>query len=475
MVRELIQRWSFGPVTLLGDESNATLPIPAKCLRCRMIKAPEALEATLDALWRIEGPRPRNLHTLPAFVRLNELCQRLYPNAGVSSGINYALTNALQALGMPSGLPPWRSDLALPIPEAARRLDAAFRRTRSKRIHLCPLDSADDGLPALTFGPNSIRHLSAAELRDTVDPSRLRRIHDSWVFDTERFSQFAWLIVEEDILLDSEPGARAMPFLYKSLRHDFGSIDPHPKSFPDAVEDALFALLLIPWEQYVDYCDLDWRAFRVPWVYTIEDDLFRRPTPPPSADTLSWQPDFVQDQDGEEIEIERPIRLPLNDQARLAVDRLNDLMWQDLLRFRGSPLFVPTVAHFIVRAFQGTGIDEFLAHMTAIEATFGLKIDYDSGKRPRVEGKNISATARVAARLSAASGSDTAAADFRRLFDIRSQFLHGRTMTSISGADRELARRLAREGAIGLMRAALARGQSADRETYLNELLAAGF
>jgi hypothetical protein len=106
----------------------------------------------------------------------------------------------------------------------------------------------------------------------------------------------------------------------------------------------------------------------------------------------------------------------------------NDQTWRDVLRFRESPLFVSTIAHFFVRAFRDDGVDEFLAHITAIEAAFGLRNDHNRRKRPPVAGKDVGATARVASRLAAAIGSDAASADFRRLFDLRSQFLHGGTM-----------------------------------------------
>jgi hypothetical protein len=55
-------------------------------------------------------------------------------------------------------------------------LHAAIERRQARRLHLCPLDNADD-LPELTFGPNRIARFAAAELEKLVDLPRLRRIN----------------------------------------------------------------------------------------------------------------------------------------------------------------------------------------------------------------------------------------------------------------------------------------------------------
>ena len=70
----------------------------------------------------------------------------------------------MDALGFPGRPPPVRRHLALPEATAAARLHAAFQRKRG------PLDNAGD-LPEVTFGPNRIARLSAAELEELVGRS----------------------------------------------------------------------------------------------------------------------------------------------------------------------------------------------------------------------------------------------------------------------------------------------------------------
>jgi hypothetical protein len=339
---------------------------------------PSELMEAVAALWRIPRPGPGNLLSDPRFIRLRDTCDSLYPRGGPKGPLDLALLSALRALGLPSRLAQANDHLTLPAEVAAARLDAAFRRMQVLRVHLCPLNLAGEDLPELKFGPNSIRKFTTAELEALVDPPRLKRFSETWTFDAKRFSEFCWLVVEETCPLDQEPGARALTFLDQTVEiADWGRIEPHQERFPTAVEDALFAILRAPWEDWVEMPEDDWRGFRVPWVYTLSDDIFVWPQAPRSPDTLTWRPDFCFDEDDNVVfETEQPERLNLNDAAAVeAPNLLNNEVWCELKRAQQSPLFETPIAHFLVRAFHSDGVDEFLAHITTIEAALGLESD----------------------------------------------------------------------------------------------------
>ena len=126
-----------------------------------------------------------------------------------------------------------------------------------------------------------------------------------------------------------------------------------------------------------------------------------------------------------------------------------------------------------MRAFLSEPLDEFLAHITTIEAALGLQSDYDRKTRPKIA-MRLGATACVAGRVSALLGAKTDGENYSRLFDIRSRFLHGREMDAIPGDERIAARRLARRVVNGLIEAALAEPSLRCREDYLNALLIRG-
>lgn len=248
-------------------------------------------------------------------------------------------------------------------------------------------------------------------------------------------------------------------------------IDPHLRRFPAAVESALFHLLLNPWETWSTVADLDWRGFRVPWFYTIDDDLFVHPKRPPSPDDLSLEPLIVEDAWGEEVELERPTTFPLEDAATTALQAMPASAWFELEAARATPLFETPVEHFLVRAFLTEGIDEFMAHITAIEAAFGLELDH---RRPKgTPHPKLSSTKRVAARHAAASREASAARDYQALFKLRSEFVHGRSgLNPIPSAQRVLARALARRAAVALV--GLAAQPARPREFVLADLLDQG-
>lgn len=429
--------------------------------------SPLDVQRAVELLWHAGKLAPHNLYKVPAFVALRRACQMQYPDTGPKQSLDFVLSQALYNLGFR-----WAADspsqYAVAATTAAKKIDSAFRQTRSRRIHLCPLDQADK-IPPRHFGPNSVRCFTAEELTELVDPFGVTRVWPEQRFDSERFSQFSWLVVEELVDLPGKPGARALPILFADLGKDYGSIQPHKPLYPQAVESAIFMLLTAPWEDITVHSDVEWRPFRAPWVYTLDDDLFAHNLAPPNPDSLSWEPEFDHDNDGETVERgERPQRLYLEDDADEKTRCLNDDAWQRLVLSEESPLLAGPVQHFFVRAFATEGIDEFLAHILVIEAALGLVTDHR--KQPKLP-RNPGATARVAARLSGLLETPEAGARYKELFDERSQFLHGRTMTSIPGASVLDARRLARRCVCALVAAVGGPTNPGTREAFLDGLL----
>ena len=341
------------------------------------------------------------------------------------------------------------------------------------RRHICPLDLADS-LPALQFGEARVAKFPAKDLETRFDAPRLARVFPSQSLESVRLAQFHWLVVEEKVELVQEPELRAVPGLDFDMLKDFGEIDPHLGRFPTAVENALFFLILAPWEAYSTMPQVDWRAFRVPWIYTLDEDLFVFPGRPPSADSLSLEPWYVEDADGKSIELERPTVLQLSNSAQAGVASLTDTAWKDLQAARKTPLFQTPIVHFFVRAFLSDGMDEVMAHMTALEAAVGLESDQRSSRRQRPDPHlGLPARERIANRIAAAVGNAQARQEYLSLFDIRSAYIHGRAgLKPVSTDDRVLARRLARQVIQALVR--LAKQTNRTREAELANLLDTG-
>lgn len=427
----------------------------------------------LERLARDSASDINHLQKTPEFLRFVELCQSKYPQIGSGSSVRFSLASALQRLGLACLVGGKGSELAAGAPEIADGLDKAIKSSAFDRLHLCPLDLATD-LPSLSFGSNRIHRFSASELEDLFDILHLRRSNRKWSVDVERLSQFSWLVVSERVQHDDVgPDGRTLPGLFINLDQDFGRIEPHKSGLPQAVEAALFAMLMIPWEEIAEYQDMEWRGFRVPWVYTVDADVFSRRVPPPSADSLSWEPAFHYDSYGDEHEYERPVVYPLNDASDEALSWLDDKAWDRIRSARQSELFNRPVAHFFVRGFQSEGVDEFLAHISTIEAAVGSTVDHDRNARRRIKGGNPGATRRVALRVAGLLNDAAAGAAFARVFGLRSDFLHGKPMADISGNDRRSARGIARRVVCALVTAA-SNNPTIIRDRFLGGLLEKG-
>lgn len=432
----------------------------------------DAMISAISDLWRLRPPGPDNILAYPAFERLREACRDGYPNAG-KKGPAFALSTALRALGLPCGLQKETLHLSLPVEEAAKDLDAALRATHAKRIHLVPLDLAAD-LPPIAFGSARLGRLTADELRTLVEETRLKRFYPRQDFDAARFSEFHWLVVEETVALAHEPEARAVPVLFMDLSRDLGQIEPHKGQFPGAVEEALFFLLLAPWESWSTMAEVDWRGFRVPWVYTVDSDIFVRPNTPPSPDTLSWEDRIYDDGYGGTYEEERPVELRLEDDVATELPIWDQSRWAIVEQAKQSVLFETPITHFLVRAFLAEGVDEFLAHITTIEAALGLRADYQKSFRVAPDRhKRLRATDKMRGRVAGLLGGRSYADQYEWLFDLRSAFLHGRAMTAISTKERVMARSLARQVVEALILTTQA-GPISSREDFLDGLLDKG-
>ncbi|MBB3358814.1 MULTISPECIES: hypothetical protein [unclassified Novosphingobium] len=164
----------------------------------------------------------------------------------------------------------------------------------------------------------------------------------------------------------------------------------------------------------------------------------------------------------------------MDGEAKAGLALFTDAAWRELEAARSTHLFETPIAHFLVRAFLADGMDEVMAHMTAIEAAMGLEMDHKKWMRPKPDKhKGRSATDRVAARIAALLNDPNSVRDYRHLFELRSTFVHGRAgIQKVSTAERVLARGLACGVARGLVGAAASPVRS--REEALAGLLDRG-
>jgi hypothetical protein len=437
----------------------------------------DRLTAAVAALPVDFTPSPNRDATCPEFEKLISVFSEVFPEKIADDlgsvdrhrdDVRWALANGLCYTGIPNGTGSMRSKNT--AAEVATVLENAAKCATTKTIHLCPLDLADD-IPPITFGPCAVRRFTGDEFDAAIQGPRLRRQFRSLRLECSAYSRFDWLVVEEEIACPDKVGKRSLPFLWFDLNKDFGSINPHSRRWPQIVERAVFTLLLLPQEGAMTYPSTNWRNFSIPWVYSVSGDPFQSPNYPKGHDTLTWEPDFYFDQySGEEVETEKPTSYPMEGDVAISMySTLSDQRWDTIAKAVTAASFNPLIMHFLVRAFVSEGIDEFVAHISAIEAALGLKSDHDQRSRPKISSKNPGATFRVAQRISKLLDSAQARDDYLKLFGIRSDFVHGHQVGEISSAERLMARRLARATSDAMVDAAIAT-TALSRDDYLASL-----
>lgn len=194
-----------------------------------------SLVAALQALWDIPPPGPQNLWSSREFAALKELLTKHYHNGKATFGLEISIGNALRSLGLPCSTPHLPASPRQELGKVAAALIQEFQRTTIRRRYLCPLDMADE-LPAFQFGNAKMDRFTAAELEVLFDAPRLGWCYPDVPLDTQRLSQFHWLVIEEDVSVRGESGNRQFPWLNLPLGKDLGEIVPHDGRFPAAVE-----------------------------------------------------------------------------------------------------------------------------------------------------------------------------------------------------------------------------------------------
>lgn len=422
----------------------------------------EAMEAILEPLWRIPHSQAGDLFQQVAFKWLERHCEATYPNFGTGLWRSFALRDALTAVGLPCVQPPGVS--AVNAITAARRFVDAMQAPKVTRRYLAPLHLADD-LPSLLFGNARVSRFTPDELREVMEFDQLVRQGHAPAPDIGLLSQLQWLVVEHTTPTPQGVAARGSRLFQGWGEADPGAIDPYEGRHPAPVMDALFALLLQPWEEWHGRVEYDWRAFTIPWVHVATGDIFERAHSVPPAADLAWEPNFVED---EEIG-EKPVvwRLELADTA--ALKAIGEDYWTKLEKARRSVLFETPVQHFMLRAFFSDGMDEIMAHMTAIEAALGLQVDFTKSGRKRPPPMHPSE--RLQRRVEALLDDPSAGQAYNDLSVTRGEFVHGRKIEGkVPSKTRNEARRLARRVANALLEKAQDIPDGKSREQFLTDL-----
>ncbi|HFE3442939.1 TPA: hypothetical protein ACF3I9_004405 [Klebsiella aerogenes] len=412
---------------------------------------PKGLVQALSPYWHRQPKTNIDLNDVVkerAFLDLKAYCVANYEKMDGGMFSSHPLATVLCLLGVPfvgKGQSAPNSLL-----DVATKLDEALTRTQTTRVHLCPLDCADHIEP-FQFGNAEIRRFSASELEQLLNVSQYQRLSYYKPSDLEALSRFTWLIVWEQAELALSVSHRNHDFLVKGLQRDYGEIAPYYQRYPKVFNTALFGLLLAPWEEWVTHVEVDWKAFHVKWVHTVESDLLTSPKFIPDADTLSWDYKYYED-DGKEHEVYAPYEYPSYCSKSELETIVNNQLMININTARVKGLINEAARHHFLKAFLSDGIDEFLAHIVVIDACLGEPRELKGKFNFTKQQNKMGFTKRLECRLAGLLGDAGLIDELDTLYDLRSTYVHGLNMHTISGSQKNRARVLARKTLLEITR-----------------------
>lgn len=434
--------------------------------------SPRTLFDALAPFWRMSSLSSfNNIMKDKHFSALKNYCIAHYSSVLDSMFIDIPLTRALCLAGAPcfAGGNPSTST----ITEVAAFLDTELTKTTATKIYLSPLDCAST-IASFRFGNAEIRTFTTDELYVILGQQQLERLSWHKKSDLNALAQFTWLMVKDTVAVDPDITRRNYNFLDQDFAHDYGAIKPYYHHYPDAFKHALFVLLLAPWEVWVGEHSVEWRAFLIRWVHTVEDDLLIHPEFIPDADSLTWEPRIYTGAHGETIETNEPLELPLFCQDDEPRKHVHDQLLENTKTAIQNGLINEAAKHHFLKAFLSDGVDEFLAHIVVIDACLGdpeeLKEELINVK---VKGKCLPPTAKLKYRLVGLLNDISVKKEIDNLYMLRSKYVHGRDMHIISSQEKKQARSLARRTLFNITEIASSHSDT-NKTQLLNTLLTKG-
>lgn len=238
---------------------------------------PDEFIEAFDRVWHLpSGMDINTILKLPEFLLLRNTADKLCYAKIKGNFFDPFLLRGLQKLGVPCLFPAGSPLAATDRSDTAAGCYEALMKHHTHHIYLCPLDCAGD-IPQIKTANASIRRFSRSELDELLNSLPQQRQLGYAHADTAGLSQFLWLVVSHDEALCAEFAERY--WFWNASKEIPGTVYPYKYHYPEAVEGAIFLLLLAIWEEWQLNEEYHWRPFDIPWVHTLSDDIFWQQPP----------------------------------------------------------------------------------------------------------------------------------------------------------------------------------------------------
>lgn len=339
------------------------------------------LQLQIEDLWRSSFASEDAAFKSAKFRLLEQTCVSLYggkPNTRLSSKLNetteWRHRQALERFFRYVGAPWYEAAYEKPD-DVGKRLHAAYTAGRIKVTYFVPLNElglhdkkGHTNIGSIRFDPCEIGLLSQDDLNERIPVEALDRFGASYRFPADELAGMYWLIVpdvEDAGCVWKRDGWSMLDMTWDEI----GRVPLYESTWPPAVEDALFVLLLYPWgETSIGYPE----SFRIPWVYTVTDDPFAQPSRGPDLAAVHFE---WWDDHGPELKVPARNRSYSVEAAKMEAElnkRWSGIQALNSRAGTGADALNPLTRHFFIKGFVEEGIDQLLANVFCLEATFLL-------------------------------------------------------------------------------------------------------
>lgn len=316
--------------------------------------------------------------------------------------------------------------------DLVNRYEKAFQRRHVQTTYLAPMEFVKFPKTELKFSGFEIRKFDRDEL-DAIVGNDVNRVFYPYTVvdkdDLEALKQYWFIVVR------AEEEVRRWGTLTIS-REAVGFVSPKYTRFPPAIEPALKRLVLFDWlekpQEEIHQKEQKPRkacwpyglpfGFETPFVILVDDCDLERPKSAPDYATLkSYVPKGEDQYTGKEYNAHHII-FNLNESRVAAfeqcVQRADEYLGHLRLETKDTHWpFLKVAIDNLIKAFFADGLDQLLWHITALEAMLG----------ERGPGLTESLARRTAAILGTTKRErENWKKEFKHLYDLRSNLLHGR-------------------------------------------------
>jgi hypothetical protein len=304
---------------------------------------------------------------------------------------------------------------------------ASFQKKYTEITYLVALDGVSFDCPSMTFNDFTISKFSEAEISQLIERNTCKVFYRGYHFDSEQLKDYWYITVKENLPISFDGYTDPLDFYNEEIRSNNSDLSKK-------VEAALIYILLYPWDAKKDSLNSDIdsffhsgngnthgmprlfdtrKIFKIPFIIEVNDHLIDLP----NAFTIHYQSRLTDKKQAERHQMVFVHKFDKKDAySFFEFVRDTQILLDNLKEERDGTLkFINRALSYYVKAYFSDKLEELIWYIVTVEALIG---------------KKSASTETINRRISNILGDsledkDSIKKRFNKIYDIRSQIIHG--------------------------------------------------